>query len=118
MNYSQIRAGKLDQGYTDVVFKPSFNSTQPRFDYMKEQVKRSEVPGPGSYGTRLNTQPNQSSTSPGKEGNAIFKDKTDRNGYLAAQKKAPAVAPTDYFTEQRPFLKKTFNATLPPPRFI
>ena len=55
MNYSQIRAGKLDQGYTDVVFKPSFNSTQPRFNYMKEQVKRSEVPGPGSYGTRLNT---------------------------------------------------------------
>lgn len=54
MNLTQMRTGK-DPGYTDVAPKPSFNSTQPRFNYMKEQVQRSEVPGPGSYGTRLNT---------------------------------------------------------------
>ena len=34
--------------------KPAFNATQPRFNYVKEEIKRSEVPGPGSY-ARFNT---------------------------------------------------------------
>jgi len=54
-------------------------------------------------------------------GDAVFKDSTSRDdfrSYLAAGKKKPPVAPTDYFKETRPFLKKTFNATLPPPRFV
>lgn len=35
--------------------KPAFNATQPRFDYHKEELKRAEVPGPGTY-VRFNTQ--------------------------------------------------------------
>ena len=58
VNDSQFRVGQ-DQGYaalaSDHMAKPGFNSTQPRFNYVKEQVKRSEVPGPGSYNNRLNT---------------------------------------------------------------
>ena len=52
---------------------------------------------------------------------AIFKDRTSRDdyrSYKAHDMKKPPVAPTDYFTETRPFLKKTYNASLPPPRFL
>lgn len=55
------------------------------------------------------------------ESSAIFKDKTDRDdfrSYKAHDMRKPPVAPTDYFTEVRPFLKKSYNASLPPPKFI
>ena len=47
-----------DGGYnmllSEHMTRPGFNMTQPRFNYMKEELKRSEVPGPGSY-ARFNT---------------------------------------------------------------
>lgn len=58
--------------------------------------------------------------SPSKP-DAIFKDTTSRDdfkSYMAHDVKKPQVAPTDYFKETRPFLRKTFNASLPPPRFV
>ena len=94
-------------------------------------MKRSEVPGPGFY-ERFNTQEtvrvpagqvpiNQGSPAGNKTMSSTFKDATSRDdfkSYLAHDMKKPPVAPTDYFTEQRPFLKKTFNASLPPARFV
>ena len=42
-----------DPGYSmllsEHMSKPAFNATQPRFDYLKDEVRRAEVPGPGSY---------------------------------------------------------------------
>ena len=103
---SQIRAGQ-DQGYaallSEHMSKPGFNSTQPRFNYLKDAVKRQEVPGPGSYQTRFNTQEALGRSSPERhEENAIFKDTThrdDHNSYLTNQKKKSPVGPNDYFKE-------------------
>lgn len=48
-----------DVGYSmllsEHIAKPGFNATQPRFNYLKDDMQRSEVPGPGSY-ARHNTQ--------------------------------------------------------------
>ena len=108
--------------------KPGFNVTMPRFNYLKEQLRMAEVPGPGSY-ARTGTQEPAKRNSPNNKGAAggnplgltsTFKDSTSRDdhkSYLAHEKNKTSLAPTDYFTEQRPFLKKTFNATLPPPKF-
>ena len=107
---------------TDHQIKPGFNMTQARFNYAKEELKRAEVPGPGAY-TRFNTQERLKRFSPDKDNamSSTFKDSTSRDdfrSYLAHEKKKAPLAPTDYFTEARPFLKKTFNASLPPPRFV
>ena len=53
-----VRTGQ-DQGYnmllSEHLGKPGFNATQPRFTYVKDELRRAEVPGPGSY-SRFNTQ--------------------------------------------------------------
>ena len=83
-----------------------------------------EVPGPGSYEERNKSQENVMRKSPEKmftNQNAIFKDVTDREDFLsykAHDMKRPQVAPNNYFSDTRPFLKKSFNASLPPPRFV
>ena len=87
--------------------KPAFNATQPRFNYIKDEIKRSEVPGPGSYGARYGTQepaqrssPNRNDVAASSGHYAIFKDKTSRDdfrSYMAHEMKKPPVAPTDYF---------------------
>ena len=81
-----------------------------------------EVPGPGAYNSnRYNTQEGVKRFSPNKINNsANFKDSTSRDdykSYMAHEKKKAPIAPSDYFQEQRPFLKKTFNASLPKPNF-
>ena len=86
-------------------------------------MKKGENPGPGSYNARHNTQEAVVRNSPRKvsESNAIFRDRTSRDDfkhYLAHEKYKPQVAPNAYFEETRPFLKKTFNASLPPARYI
>ena len=55
---SQMRPGKDYDSQGGA--KPGFNSTQPRFNYFKDQKKQAEVPGPGSYAAqpRLHTLPN------------------------------------------------------------
>ena len=49
-----------DPGYSmllsEHMSKPAFNATQPRFDYLKDELKRSEVPGPGTYNSRFKSQ--------------------------------------------------------------
>ena len=42
---------------SDHLSKPGFNATQPRFNYVKDELRRAEVPGPGSY-ERFKTQEN------------------------------------------------------------
>ena len=127
---SKSRTGQ-DQGYnvllSDHLQKPGFNVTQPRFQYGKDDMKRAEIPGPGSY-NRLGTQegrpsPEKMHAHPNQQFGltANFKDSTSRDdfkSYLAHEKKKAPLAGSDYFQETRPFLKKTFNASLPPPRFI
>ena len=48
-----------DAGYnmllSEHMSKPGFNATQPRFNYLKDELQRSEVPGPGSYNCLLYT---------------------------------------------------------------
>ena len=53
---------------------------------------------------------------------AAFKNPTTRDdflSYMASEKKKPVdVSPSRYFEANRPFLKKSYNASLPPPKFI
>lgn len=48
-----------DHGYnmllSEHMSKPGFNATQPRFNYVKDELRRAEVPGPGTY-NRFSTQ--------------------------------------------------------------
>ena len=77
------------------------------------------MPGPGAH-NRYNTQEGVKRFSPNKNNSANFKDSTSRDdykSYMAHEKKKAPIAPSDYFQEQRPFLKKTFNASLPKPNF-
>ena len=82
-----------------------------------------EVPGPGTY-DRHKSQEDKIRKSPEKmftEQSAQFRDNTDRNDHLSYKihdLKRPQVAPNNYFSDGRPFLKKSFNASLPPPRFV
>ena len=87
-----------DQGYSmllsDHMYKPAFNATQPRFNYVKDELKRGEVPGPGTYNARHNTQEQPARNSPRKasEPNAIFRDRSSRDDfkhYLAHEKYKP-----------------------------
>ena len=121
------RAAGQDPGYAMLLSEHigskqhGFNATQPRFDYVKEELRMGEVPGPGAY-NRYNTQEGVKRYSPNKQDGhtANFKDSTSRDdykSYLAHEKKKAPIAPSDYFVEQRPFLKKTFNASLPKPNF-
>ena len=82
-----------------------------------------EVPGPGSY-ERNKSQEHSIRKSPERmfaDQNARFKSSTDRDdhmSYLAHEKTKAPIAPNNYFSETRPFLKKSFNASLPPPKFV
>ena len=106
----------------DFATKPGFNATTPRFNYIKNHIRMAEVPGPGSY-DRNKSQETNVRKSPEKmyqEMSAQFRDATDRDDYLSYKvhdMKRPPVAPNNYFENGRPFLKKSFNASLPPPRF-
>ena len=123
---SSGRAVGQDPGYAMLLSEHiekkqhGFNATQPRFDYIKEEIRRGEFPGPGAYNSRHNTQDGVKRYSPNKNNSANFKDSTSRDdykSYMAHEKKKAPIAPSDYFQEQRPFLKKTFNASLPKPNF-
>ena len=126
-----------DQGYAmllkDHFSKPGFNATTARFNYAKQQNEMAEVPGPGAYerfktvegnrkGVMENEDYDRSVRMTGKTNTAVFKNPTTRDdylSYLASEKKKPKdVSPDKYFRETRPFLKKSFNASLPPPRFM
>ena len=113
--------------------KPGFNATTPRFNYVKKNIEMAEVPGPGSYerfktveGNRQNISENEdydrSVRMTGNQTTAIFKNPTTRDDYLSymatEKKKSKDVSPNRYFKEHRPFLKKSFNASLPPPKFV
>ena len=113
--------------------KPGFNATTPRFNYAKKNVEMSEVPGPGTYERFKTVEGNRPLIADNEDydrsvrmtGNAmtnVFKNPTTRDdylSYLAADKQKPKqVSPNRYFQENRPFLKKSFNASLPPPRFM
>lgn len=85
-----------------------FNSTSPRFNYRKQTTKLEEVPGPGSYDFSLRDKSNTTCT---------FKDTTERmddlKGYRGKAKAAEDhVGPSSYHSKQ-PFLKRTFNTSLP-----
>ena len=102
---------------------PSFNSTTPRFNYKKQELAAAEVPGPGSYQTRnFDVRGSRdSSMRMTSDTMAIFKDKTSRDdfkSFLPKKKIEETIPPNAYFNAERPFLKKSFNASLPPPRFV
>ena len=118
----------------DHFHKPGFNATTPRFNYAKKNLVMAEVPGPGSYEryktvegkARANVEDNEdydrSVKMTGNKMTANFKNPTTRDDYLsymAAEKKKPKeVSPSKYFKDHRPFLKKSFNASLPPAKFV
>ena len=124
-----------DQGYAMLLqdhfhTKPGFNATSPRFNYVKKNMAMAEVPGPGTYerfrtveGQRGHHQSVDSEARlTGNAGSAAFKNPTTRDdflSYLASEKKKPAdVSPGRYFEQNRPFLKKSYNASLPPPKYV
>lgn len=75
-------------------------------------------PGPGQYMDQSNST--ASKTLFGSE-SAVFKDKQDRDGYVKDQPgsfKNQRIGPGDYFKNGHPFCKKTYNASLPQPRFF
>lgn len=77
-----------------------------------------ECPGPGTYERKRTTEGIERSD---KKEHPIFKDSTDRDGhmsYIDKERKKIGVAPNDYFTDGRPFLKKSYNASLPQPKFV
>jgi hypothetical protein len=52
---------------------------------------------------------------------SIFRDNTTRDdyrSYMADKKRLPKMGPAAYHTGGRPFLKKTYNASLPPAKFV
>lgn len=118
----------------DHFHKPGFNATTPRFNYAKKNLIMAEVPGPGSYErfktgegkARLPVADNEdydrSVKMTGNPMTANFKNPTTRDdylSYLATEKKKPTeVSPSRYFKDQRPFLKKSFNASLPTAKFV
>ena len=125
-----------DQGYAMLLqdhfhTKPGFNATSPRFNYAKKNMAMAEVPGPGTYerfrtveGHRPQMQQSADSDKRLTANNmsAAFKNPTTRDdflSYMASEKKKPVdVSPSRYFEGNRPFLKKSYNASLPPPKFI
>jgi hypothetical protein len=80
-----------------------------------------EVPGPGAY-ERLKSQEaemREMSRSSSIEGNVAFNargNREDYQSYAAPQKMS--LGPGAYHQTGRPFLKKSFNASLPPVRFV
>ena len=98
-----------------------FKSTAPRFRRQKSTVETS--PGPGSYEAIEESPLNTSLT---KKGTSMFKStfrKIDQHDYPTLSKLNPTLIPAQmpgpgaYFGKQRPFLKKSFNASLPRKKF-
>ena len=92
-----------------------------------------EVPGPGTYERFKTVEGNRPTIADNEDydrsvrmtGNCttnVFKNPTSRDDYLSylatEKKKSKDVSPSRYFNEHRPFLKKSFNASLPPPKFV
>ncbi|CDW89398.1 UNKNOWN [Stylonychia lemnae] len=96
----------------DPRIKPAFNSQSPRFaDEMKRIL--TETPGPGQYeGTMAQGYKTQLSQ------NSVFKSiPRDVQSYIPSQtEEGKRLGPGAYIQEQ-PFLKKSYNATLPPQIF-
>ena len=95
----------------------TFNSTSPRF--MRENPNK-QAPGPGSYETSYGKtfQSNQTATS---INHSVFRDTTQRmddpRGYRGFQRTQNPHGPGQY-TPKQPFLRKTFNTTLPLGNFV
>ena len=106
--------------------KAAFLATSPRFNYFKEEKLLGEVPGPGAY-ERMKSQEEVLRTSVGisraestEPNTAGFLGKSGRDdylSYLADKKRLPSMGPAAYHQTGRPFLKKSFNASLPPAKF-
>ena len=100
-----------------------FNSTSPRFNYDKAESIMKEVPGPGSYDSTQHKTFNLSdnTTSQFDKTYSIFKDQTTRmddlKGYRGYQRHQNVRGPGQY-TPKQPFLRKTFNTTLPLGNFV
>lgn len=100
----------------------TFNSTSPRFTIDKEKA---DMPGPGSYeSTHQQTFKDTiggSSNTMANSQYSVFKDTTQRmddvKGYRGQQKHANPTGPGEY-NFKTPFLRKTFNTSLPLGKFV
>ena len=101
-----------DPGYSMLMIdrqRPAFNATSPRFAHEEKVTLQKKLqPGPGHY-----DKPESQQVSPNT---AVFKSRHARFESPKTLDNNPS--PGDYFQKQTPFLKKTFNASLPRPRFI
>jgi hypothetical protein len=100
-----------------------FRSKAPRF--RRQNTDEDESPGPGSY-EAINLADSPLNTSLTKKGTSMFKTsyrKIDSLEYPTISKLNPTLAPSvipgpgAYFEKKRPFLKKSYNASLPKRKF-
>ena len=122
---SSIRTGQ-DPGYAisaaEKAKRAAFNATSPRFNYFKEEQLLAEVPGPGAY-ERLKSQEvemrEMSRSSSIEGGNVAINTRGNREDYQSYLPPPKiSLGPGAYHQTGRPFLKKSFNASLPPVRFV
>lgn len=115
--------------------KAAFNAKSPRFNYSKQEKLINDTPGPGDYSNdhgnsnmliqtqsskyafNQTIQPDQVQAA-----SHMFRDTTDRNdfkSYLQIQKAIDMqnMGPGAYFKDKQPFTRKTYNTSLPDPRF-